>query len=137
MPWGWFDSKRQELPEWTGFLEKSVKLDGKLEAAGTFRIDSNMKGTLVSQETLILGEHAAVEGEILGNNVVIAGRFDGILRATAKVEIHPKAIVTGEIHSPCVLIEPGAVFEGQCYMTTAQEDAKPILIPIRSAVSSI
>ena len=85
MPWGWFDHKRNDSShEWTGFLEQGVKLDGKLESSGTFRIDSAVKGTLISQETLILGEHAAVEGEIDGSNIIIAGRFDGTIRATKR-----------------------------------------------------
>jgi cytoskeletal protein CcmA (bactofilin family) len=128
----WFDNK-SEAGEWTGFLEPGVKLDGKLEATGMFRIDSEMKGTLVSRETLILGEHAAVEGDIVGNHVVISGRFDGTIRATTRVEIQPKAIVRGEIHSACVIIEPGAVFDGKCHMMTAASETA-IVIPVRSAV---
>ncbi len=58
----WFDRNRHDSGEWTGFLEPGVKLEGRLESSGTFRIDSSMKGTLVSGETLILGEHASVEG---------------------------------------------------------------------------
>lgn len=131
---GWYDRKRGETGpgEWTGFLERSVKLEGKLEAPGTFRIDSAMKGTLESEETLVLGEHAVVEGEIIGNQVIIAGRFNGIARAKGKVQIQPGAIVTGEVHTPCLVIEPGGVFDGQCHML-AVEEAKPVAIPIRSA----
>jgi cytoskeletal protein CcmA (bactofilin family) len=132
----WFDrNKRHDSGEWTGFLERGVKLEGKLESTGTFRIDSAMKGTLVSEETLILGEHAIVEGEIDGNYVIIAGRFDGVIHAKGRVEIQPKAIVTGEIHSPCVLIEPGAVFDGSCHMPGTTETSKPVTIPIRSVAA--
>jgi len=133
MPRGWFDRKNHEQPEWTGFLEQGVKLEGKVEATGTFRIDSAMKGTLVSEDTLVLGEHAAVEGRIVGNRVVIAGRFDGTIEAKTRVELQPSAIVTGEIHSPCLVIEPGAIFDGQCHMPAPAEAPKPITIPIRSA----
>lgn len=129
---GWFDRKRQESGEWTGFLEQGVRLEGKLESAGTFRIDCAIKGTLVSEDTLILGEHATMEGQIVGNYVVIAGRFDGTIQACGKVEIQPKAIVTGEIHTPCLIIEPGAVFDGRCHMIAPSQNAKPITIPIRS-----
>jgi len=125
--------KRHDSGEWTGFLEKGVRLEGKLEASGTFRIDSAMKGTLVSDETLILGENATVEGQIMGNYVIIAGRFDGAIHAKGKVEIQPKAIVTGEIHTPCLIIDPGAVFDGRCHMLAASQAVKPITIPIRSA----
>jgi cytoskeletal protein CcmA (bactofilin family) len=130
---GLFDRKKTDPSEWTGFLDRGVKLEGTLEASGMFRIDSAMKGTLSSDETLVLGEHAAVEGTILGNFVIIAGRFDGVIRARGRVEIQPNAIVTGEIHSPCLVIEPGAIFDGQCHMIAPSEAAKPVTIPIRSA----
>jgi cytoskeletal protein CcmA (bactofilin family) len=128
-----FDRKRHEQGEWTGFLEKGVRLEGKLESDGTFRIDSVMKGSLTSAETLILGEHAVIEGQIHGNYVIIAGRFDGVIEAKGRVEIRTKAIVTGEIHTPCLIIEPGAVFDGRCHMLSATQAAKPVTIPIRSA----
>ncbi|MBZ5694174.1 MAG: polymer-forming cytoskeletal protein [Acidobacteriia bacterium] len=133
MAWGWFDRKRHEPAEWTGFLEQGVKVEGKLESTGTFRIDSAMKGTLVSDDTLVLGEHAVIEGQILGNRVVIAGRFDGKIQAKGRVEIQPNAIVTGEVHTPCLVIEPGAVFDGHCHMMAPAEAAKPVMISIRSA----
>jgi cytoskeletal protein CcmA (bactofilin family) len=133
MAWNWLDRKKPEAGEWTGFLDQGVHLEGKLEADGTFRIDSNMKGTLVSRETLILGEHALVEGEIQGNAVLIAGRFAGKIEARGRVEIQANAVVTGNIQTPCLLIEPGAVFDGQCLMPISVETATPITIPIRSA----
>ena len=61
---GWL-GKKQSSTEWTGFLEQGVKVEGRLESTGTFRIDSAMKGTLVSEDTLISGERAVVEGHIL------------------------------------------------------------------------
>lgn len=128
-----FDRKKDGSGEWTGFLEKGVKFEGKLEVTGTFRIDSVATGTIVSGETLILGENASVEGTIQGNYVVIAGRFDGTIEAKGKVEIQPKAIVTGEVHTPCLIIEPGAVFDGRCHMLSPTKTSKPITIPIRSA----
>lgn len=132
MAWAWLDRKHSESSEWTGFLEQGVRLEGKLESSGTLRIDSAMKGTLVSEGVLILGEHAQVEGEILGNRVVILGRFTGTIRAKGRVEIHPKALVSAEVHTPCLVIEPGSVFDGECHLPKPDEAAKPIAIPIRS-----
>ncbi len=76
-----------------------------------------------------------MEGEIDGNYVIIAGRFDGVIRAKGRVEIQTKAIVTGEIHAPCVLIEPGAVFDGSCHMLGSTQTSKPVTIPIRSVAA--
>jgi cytoskeletal protein CcmA (bactofilin family) len=129
----WHDRKKDSSGEWTGFLEQGVRVEGKLESPGTFRIDSTMKGTLISEETLVLGEHASIEGRIEGKNILVAGRFNGIIQAREKVEIHTKGVVTGEIHTPCLIIEPGAIFDGQCHMLRATEAEKPITIPIRTA----
>jgi cytoskeletal protein CcmA (bactofilin family) len=137
MAWRWPSANRHDHGDWTGFLEKGARLEGRLECTGTFRIDSTIKGTLVSDGTLILGKHAMVEGEITGNRVVIGGRFTGTIEAKAGVEIQADAIVAGEIHTPCLVIEPGAVFDGQCHMVpaTAPEPAKLITIAIRSAAA--
>jgi cytoskeletal protein CcmA (bactofilin family) len=135
MALGWFDRKRQDSGEWTGFLEQGVKLEGRLESTGTFRVDCASKGTLVSHETLILGENASVEGEIEGNHVIIAGRFHGTVRAKGRVEIQTKAIVSGEIFTPCLVMEPGALFDGRCHMLTSAQAATPVVIPIRSVAA--
>jgi cytoskeletal protein CcmA (bactofilin family) len=134
----WFTRDGKDAGEWTGFLERGVKLEGKLETTGTFRVDAAMKGTLVSNETLILGENATVEGRIEGHLVIVSGQFEGTIHADSKVEIQPKAVVSGEIYTPCLIIEPGGVFDGRCHMlSSSTHDATraPIAIPIRSAVA--
>lgn len=126
-------SLKKEEPDWCGFLERGVKFEGRLESSGTLRIDSTVKGTLISTETLILGEHSVMEGEAEGNHVIIAGRFDGTVRARSRVEIQTRAIVTGEIHTPCLIIGTGALFDGQCHMLrTVEAEPMTIAIPIRS-----
>lgn len=137
MGWSWIDRKKGEAAEWTGFLEQGVTFEGKLEASGTFRIDSAVKGTLVSRDTLVLGERAFVEGEIQGNAVLIAGRFSGKIKVQGRVEIQASAVVTGEIYTPCLTIEPGGVFDGECYIVAGPaETTKPITIPIRSIANA-
>ena len=46
MALGWFDRKRQDSGEWTGFLEQGVKLEGRFESTGTFRIDCPLRALL-------------------------------------------------------------------------------------------
>jgi cytoskeletal protein CcmA (bactofilin family) len=135
MPWGIFDRKAQDSGEWSGFLEHGTKLEGKLESPGTLRIDSHVKGAVVCESTLILGENARGNGELTGNSVIVAGQFEGTIRARSKVELQPKAIVTGEIETPNLTIEPGATFDGRCHLITGKESATRIIIPIRSATA--
>jgi len=120
--------------EWTGFLDTGVKVEGTLEVDGTFRFDANMKGTIISRELLLVGESAKIEGQIEGNQVVVAGRVDGVIFAKGRVEIQPKGVVTGEIHTPTLSIEPGGVFDGRCHMLSSKESTQPLTIPVRAAV---
>jgi cytoskeletal protein CcmA (bactofilin family) len=137
VPWKHFKRNRlQQSAQFAGFLDKSVRLEGTLEFPGTFQLEAQVKGTIISSQTLILGEGAHVEGQIEGAHVVICGRFDGVIFAKGRVEIQSKGIVTGEIHTPCLLIEPGGVFDGQCHMLATSEVAKPLTIPIRAVQQS-
>ncbi|HEX5424655.1 MAG TPA: polymer-forming cytoskeletal protein [Candidatus Acidoferrales bacterium] len=132
MAWKILERLQREGGEWSGFLEQGVRVEGRLELPGTFRIDSQLRGSIASQEMLILGENSTVEGEIEGNAITIAGRFDGRIQARSKVEILSKAVVTAEIHTPCLVIEPGAMVDGRCHVVMGFDGSKPVTIPIRS-----
>lgn len=133
MAWKISGKGSDESGDWIGFLEKGVKLEGTLQLEGTFRINAEVKGTIISQDTIVLGEDAKVEGQIEGSQVIVAGRFDGVLRAKTRVEIQPKGIVTGEVHTPCLAIEAGGVFDGRCHMLSTSEATEPLAIPVRAA----
>jgi cytoskeletal protein CcmA (bactofilin family) len=137
MAWKWGSgsgNKANTADEWTGFLDEGVSLEGTLQLKGTFRLDGQVKGNIISEQTLILGENAKVEGQIEGNHIVIAGRFDGVIFAKGRVEIQPRGVVTGEIHSPCLVIDPGGIFDGRCHMLASSESSAAVTIPIRAAV---
>ena len=126
------DARAAESGDWSGFLDKSVRLQGTLEFPGTFRIEGEVKGKIIYSQPQMLGADARVEGQIEGNHVMISGRFDGVIFAKGRVEIHAKGTVTGEIHTPCLVIEAGGIFDGQCHILAASETAKPLTIPIRA-----
>ena len=121
-------------PDWAGFLDREARVEGTLEVPGTFRFDGALKGKIVSGQVLVLGETSEVEGEIEGERVTIYGRFRGTLRASAQVEIHAGAAVAGDLYAPCLILEPGSRFEGQCYLDVAGAQTGPLLVPIRASV---
>jgi cytoskeletal protein CcmA (bactofilin family) len=133
MAWKWPGvAKNGNAEEWTGFIDQGVTLEGTLQVKGTFRIDGNVRGNIISEQTLILGEGAKVEGQIEGNSVIISGRFDGVIFAKGRVEVQAKGVVTGEVHSPCMVIDPGGIFDGRCHMLAASDTAATVTIPIRA-----
>ena len=125
--------------DWAGFLDRGTRIEGTIAVPGTFRLDGQLEGRIISGHALVLGETAAVKGEIEGDRIEIFGRFHGTLRAKGEVQIHSGAAVTGDIYTPSLMIEPGGVFEGHCYLSQpapeAGVSADPLMIPIRSAAS--
>lgn len=136
MRWNLFYGKQAESGEWSGFLEHGVQLEGKLEAPGTFRVDCRLRGNLSCEETVIVGEHGLVDGEVKGNAVVVGGRLDGVIHGRGRVEIQARGIVTGDIHTPCLIIESGASFAGRCHITDPKEASKEITVSIRSPLEA-
>jgi cytoskeletal protein CcmA (bactofilin family) len=137
MAWKWpISSKNIAGEEWTGFIDQGVSIEGTLTVTGTFRVDGHMKGNIISEQTIILGENAKVEGQIEGNRVVIAGRFDGVIFAKGRVEIEAHGVVTGEVHSPCMVIDPGGIFDGRCHMLASTDTSASVTIPIRAAAQA-
>ncbi len=100
-----------------GFLDKGSHLKGELHFEETFRIDGRFEGKIPSGSELILGDSAEVDAEVHVDRVSINGVFKGTIRAKERVEIHPRARVTGEIQTPVLMIEEGAFFEGSCRMS--------------------
>jgi cytoskeletal protein CcmA (bactofilin family) len=86
---------------------------------------------LVSEQSLILGERAEVEGRIDGNIVIISGKFDGVIVARSRVQLEATAVVGGEVHTPCLVMEPGAVFDGKCHMLPESSDKIAVTVPVR------
>ncbi len=133
MNWEIFQKTDKGETPWTGFLEEGVRVEGRMEVPGIFRIDGYVKGFVTSSSRLILGPNATVEGSIEAETVIVAGRFEGNLTARKRVDIEAGGYVRGEIHSPCVMIAPGGVFEGDCFTGSGAGAGKPAKFTARRA----
>ena len=100
-----------------GFLDKGSQMKGELSFEETFRIDGRFEGRIPSGGELILGDSAEVDAEIHVERISINGSLKGTVRAGERVEIHPRARVTADLHTPILRVEEGAFFQGSCEMT--------------------
>lgn len=103
----------------TGFVDQGVFFEGHLEFTGTLRIDGSIKGTIKTDDHLLIGENGILEAEIHAGTVSISGKVIGVIHAKEKVQIHPKGRVSGEIYTPLLEIETGAIFDGKTFMSQA------------------
>ena len=102
--------------ELNGFLDHGSSFKGELEFEDTMRIDGRFNGKIVSKNELIVGESAHIEGDIHVGRIAISGVVTGKIVADQRVEIHRNGKVYSDIDTPALIIEEGAVFQGNCVM---------------------
>jgi cytoskeletal protein CcmA (bactofilin family) len=107
----------------TAFIDQGSEFEGKLSFRDTVRIDGRFRGEIASENTLIVGESGEIEATIRSNTVAISGSVEGDVHAARKVVLHKTARVNGNISTPCLVVEEGAVVNGTFKMATG--DAKP------------
>src|SRR5262245_54004528 len=117
-----------------GFMDVGTEFVGELRFRDTFRIDGRLKGKIVSDNTLIIGESGNVEAEVDCGVVSIRGTVTGKIHGRQRIELLSGSKVHGTLVSPKLVIEEGAFFEGNCDMSAAAKRAVIALPqPIRAA----
>ena len=97
-------------------LGEGTELNGELSFTKGLRVDGVVKGKVRSEAILEIGTAGKVDAEIEVRKVQIRGEFRGAIHATDRVEILKDGKVFGDIFTPCLIIEAGALFEGRCNM---------------------
>jgi cytoskeletal protein CcmA (bactofilin family) len=100
---------------------------GDINSNGDFRIDGMLKGTIKSAGKVVVGSTGKVEGEIICQNADISGEVKAHLKVYELLSLKASAVVSGDIMTNKLAIEPGAVFTGACSMGNQETaDEKPI-----------
>ena len=112
-------------------LGEGAEFEGKLTFAGTVRIDAKFKGSIVTNDVLVVGEHAKIDADITCGTVIVYGEVNGNIKAKAAVELHHPARLRGNVESPSLAIDKGVVFQGESKMAPAEKSPSS-----RAAVSN-
>lgn len=96
-----------------GFVDQGSEFVGELRFRDTFRVDGYIRGRVVSDQTLIVGEKGVIEGEIDCGVVSISGRVKGHIHARDRIEVLKGARVEASLDSPKLVVEEGAHLSGE------------------------
>ena len=109
--------QHKEIPD-----EKVIEINAQMEGTLTFADPVNLKiygrytGKLDTRGTLTIGQTAQVEANIVGENVIVAGKVKGNVVAKKMLVLMPSAVLHGDISTPKLNIVEGALFQGHCHM---------------------
>ena len=132
---------REDLPSSGGgasdlLLGAGAEFEGKLTFKGTVRIDAKFTGSIVTNDVLVVGEHARMDAEISCGTVVVLGEVNGNISAKSAVELHRSAKVRGDVQTPSLMIEKGAMLQGAVKMTGGDKGALVKPLSMSGAASS-
>lgn len=93
-----------------------TELKGDIVFSGGLRIDGKLKGNITAKgdgnSTLVLSENAEVIGNVTVPYVISNGTIKGTVRAAERLELQPKAEITGDVHYRIMEMALGAAVNG-------------------------
>ena len=102
----------------SGFVGGGTVVTGEANFKAMMRVDGHLSGRVSSTSgTLIVGANGKVDANIEVAVAVIHGTINGDIIATQRLELGRAAKVNGNIQTPSLIIEQGAMFEGTCKMS--------------------
>jgi cytoskeletal protein CcmA (bactofilin family) len=107
----------------SGFVGHGTTLTGETNFQMMLRVDGHLTGTVTSEGgTLIVGTNGQVDANVAVSVATVNGSVTGDIIATEKIQLGRTAKVVGNIATPRLVMEDGAILEGSCAMTKAREN---------------
>jgi cytoskeletal protein CcmA (bactofilin family) len=102
--------------EETTIISRGVKIEGKITSDGNIRVDGDVKGDIISQNNVTVGESGHVNGQINANIITLGGKVVGTVSAKEKLALESKGNLKGDIFTKTLVVEAGAKFDGNSKM---------------------
>ncbi|MDP2809854.1 MAG: polymer-forming cytoskeletal protein [Rhodocyclaceae bacterium] len=94
-----------------------TSLEGDVTFTGGLRVDGEIKGNVRGADgqpaTLVISEHARIEGEISVSHLVINGTVIGAVHSSDFLELQTRARVTGDVEYSTIEMHLGAIVQGR------------------------
>jgi cytoskeletal protein CcmA (bactofilin family) len=91
-------------------------LKGDIVFTGGLRVDGKVRGNIIAKgdgnSTLVLSENAMVTGNVTVPHIITNGTIKGNVRAAERIELQPKAEISGDVYYKVIEMSLGAVING-------------------------
>lgn len=98
-------------------IGSTTRIEGNVFFSGGLRVDGMVRGNVAALPdqpgTLVISEHARIDGEVEAAHIVVNGSVNGPLNATETLELQAGSRVKGDVHYKSIEMLQGAVVEGR------------------------
>lgn len=120
------------------FVDRHSAFDGSFRTHRDLRIEGELKGTISCDGTLFVAEGANVSATIDAEHVTVAGDLSGEIRCRGRLQILPSGRVHAQVSTSSLVIQEGAIYEGQLEMAGLERSApRPLRARIANTPTSI
>ena len=96
------------------------------------RVEGELKGNVTCEGTLFVSEGATIAATVEAEHITVAGELTGEIRCRGRLQILPSGRVRASVSTGSLVIQEGAIYEGQLEMAGIELSA---LRPIRARPS--
>ncbi len=93
-----------------------TEVKGDITFSGGLRIDGKIRGNITAKgdgsSTLVLSENAQVIGNVTVPHIISNGSIKGSVRSSERMELQPKAEISGDVYYKVIEMALGAVING-------------------------
>ena len=102
----------------------SVIIDGPIFSKHAIKVDGVVHGSVKTKANLFIGPDSVIGGDIQGKDITICGKVNGNVTAKGRIIITSKAQISGNMSMEQLVVDEGAVFNGNCFMQSNQKQEK-------------
>ena len=109
-----------EMPMIPFVVGEKIQIHGELTGEGDIQLMGAFRGTIDLGGTIVIGESAQVEADIIATNIIVGGHVKGNLIASGRVDLLPTGSVTGNVKTGSIAAAEGASLKGEIEIDRGQ-----------------
>ncbi len=98
------------------YIGEGTEIIGDIKVEHDLRVEGDIKGGVVVGGMLVLMPSGKIEGEVVARSATIAGQIQGNITGHEKIVLEAKSVLVGDLITRELVINEGAVFQGNCSM---------------------
>lgn len=105
-------------------IGRSLVIKGDISGSESLYIDGRVEGTInFTDSRVTIGRNAVIVANVTAKEVVVMGTVTGNIHCTDRLDIRGEGTVTGDVVTPRVCIEDGALVKGSVEVRTEKKQA--------------
>ena len=116
------------IPPKVNIIDTGATFEGTLSANSDIRISGTVNGLIQGLAAVVVSHGGTVVGDVHAKRATIAGKIKGSIIVKEQLLLKGTALIEGTITAARLVVEDGALFNGDCNMQRNAKTKKDVVI---------